>query len=74
MCVSNFLQRYNKYLKFPNFQTQKLNFSAKNGIHSCVCQFFFVILQPICMRLCKRACICEEKCVCIYKVKKDKNN
>ena len=22
--------------------------SAKNGIHACVCHYFFVLLQPIC--------------------------
>ena len=27
----------------------------KNGIHYCVCQFFFVILQPIYVRECANA-------------------
>ena len=29
----------------------------KNGIHSCVCQFFFVSLQPIYVCACVRAFI-----------------
>ena len=45
----NPLQRYYKYLKYANFRNGKIFFFEEKRIHSCVCQFFVVPLQPNCV-------------------------